>query len=93
MCPSNFSWRRRGRGVVEVRYIIYFVRPLRYFGGVVEVEVCPVILVGGGGVEVRKCRYLLGPVPHFGGVVEVDVNPSNLVGGGGVEVRYSIYFV
>ena len=41
VCPSNFSWRRRGRGVVEVRNCLYLLGPLPHFWGVVEVEVCP----------------------------------------------------
>ena len=69
------SWRRRGRGEVKVRYIIYFVRPLPQFGGVVGVEVCPSNFSwrrhGRGVVEVRNCLYLLGPLPHFWGMVEV----------------------
>ena len=52
--PSNFNWRRLGRGVVEVRYSIYFLQPLPRFGGVGEVEVCPLILVGEGVVEVGE---------------------------------------
>ena len=39
VCPSNFSWMRHGRGVVEVRYSIYLLGRLPHFGGVVEV--CP----------------------------------------------------
>ena len=39
--PSNFNWRRLGRGVVQVRYSIYFLQHLPRFGGVVEVEVHP----------------------------------------------------
>ena len=42
--PSNFNWRRRGRGgreVLEVRYSIYYLQCLLCFGGVVEVEVQP----------------------------------------------------
>ena len=35
--PSNFSWRRHGRGSLEGRYSIYFVGPLQRFEGVVEV--------------------------------------------------------
>ena len=42
--PSNFNWRRWGRGVVEVRYSTYFLQPLPCFGGVVEVEDCPINL-------------------------------------------------
>ena len=42
--PSNFNWRRWGRGVVEVRYSTYFLQPLPCFGGVVEVEGCPINL-------------------------------------------------
>ena len=37
--PSNFNWRRCGRGVVEVRCSRYFLKHLPRFGGVVEVEV------------------------------------------------------
>ena len=40
--PSNFNWRRWGRGVVEVRYSIYFLQHLPRLGGVVEVEVHPI---------------------------------------------------
>ena len=43
--PSNFNWRRCGRGggevLVEVRRSIYFLQHLPRFGGVVEVEVQP----------------------------------------------------
>ena len=57
VCPSNFSWRRRGRGGVEVRYSIYLLGRLPHFGGVVEVEVNPSNLSwrerGRGGVKVR----------------------------------------
>ena len=31
--PRIFSWRRRGRGGVEVRYSKYFVGPVPHFGG------------------------------------------------------------
>ena len=54
--PSNFNRRSWGRGVVEVRYSIYFLQTLPCFGGVVEVEVCPSnfnwIRRGTGGGEV-----------------------------------------
>ena len=44
--PINISWRRcgrgEGRGVVEARYSIYFLKHLPRFGGVVEVQVLPV---------------------------------------------------
>ena len=49
--PSNFNWRRWGRGVVEVRYSTYLLQPLPRFWGVVEVEV---ILIGEGVVEVGE---------------------------------------
>ena len=39
--PINFSWRRRGRGVVEVRYSQYILQPVPRVGSVVEVEVYP----------------------------------------------------
>ena len=39
--PSNFNWRRWGRGVVEVRYSIHFLKCLPRFEGVVEVQVHP----------------------------------------------------
>ena len=39
--PSNFNWRRWGRGVVEVKCSVYFLQPVPRFGGVVEVEVDP----------------------------------------------------
>ena len=38
---SDFNRRRWGRGVVEVRYSIYFFQPVPPFRGVVEVEVDP----------------------------------------------------
>ena len=41
VCPSNFSWRRCGRGGVKVRNCIYLLGPVPHFGGVVEVEVDP----------------------------------------------------
>ena len=42
--------------MVEVRYSIYYLQCLLRFGGVVEVEVNPVILIGEGVVEVgQRC--------------------------------------
>ena len=39
--PSNFSWRRWGRGVVDIRYSTYFLQAVPRYGCVVEVEVDP----------------------------------------------------
>ena len=36
--PSDFNRTRWGRGVVEVRYSIYFLQTAPRFGGVVEVD-------------------------------------------------------
>ena len=54
---NNFSWRKSGRGVLEVRYDTYVVGLLPHFRVKVELEVYPSNFNwrnrGRGGVEVR----------------------------------------